>query len=183
MEPNSLNTQTCFPLTLSAKAEEDLKYAVFLFVWGSIAGWCLELVFRSVSTGTLTIPGAFYGPYCPIYGFGVVIIRFLCSDRRPIVAIGKIAVFTSALEYGISLIAEKGFHLVLWDYSNLPLNIAGRVSLSFSLAWAGLGYGFLRFLEPELRDIFDVYKKPALKYSLVGTAAIGTDALMSVLLR
>lgn len=177
-----MNSNSLYRLSfgLSEKTREELKYAAFLFVAGSIAGWCLELAFRSITRGYLFIPGFLIGPYCPIYGFGLLIINYGCRHKSPIMAYLKIFVLTSGLEYLISYIAEKSFRLVLWDYSSTLLNIDGRVSLPFSLAWGALGLAFLLFVEPEMRGLFEMYKSRSVKYAGIGVGVIAFDTLVSV---
>lgn len=57
-------------------------YLVFLFVTISVAGWCIEVPFRSLFCRKLVIPGFLYGPYCPIYGFGVVAVTLFCNHKK-----------------------------------------------------------------------------------------------------
>ena len=54
----------------------DFVYLLFLFAVGSIVGWCLEVVYRSIVSGCIIIPGFLLGPYCPIYGFGFVTVSY-----------------------------------------------------------------------------------------------------------
>ena len=41
----------------------------------------------------------------------------------------------TAVEFVVGEILTRGFGLVVWDYSNLPLNIDGVICLAFSLIW------------------------------------------------
>ena len=53
-----------------------------------------------------------------------------------------ISVIGSAiLEFTTSWVLEKLFHAVWWDYSNLPFNLQGRISL-----FTSLGFGFAGLL-------------------------------------
>ena len=48
----------------------------FLFMFGSVAGWVLELFFRRIFSMKKWInPGFLNGPYLPMYGFGTVIVN------------------------------------------------------------------------------------------------------------
>ena len=118
---------------------------VCLFMVYSFMGWVYETVFCTVKGGKWENRGFLIGPICPIYGTGAVIISLLMdrtigngADIR-LWQIYLISVVGSALlEYITSWTLEKLFHAVWWDYSNLPLNIHGRISLFTSLGF-GLG--------------------------------------------
>lgn len=54
----------------------------FLFFIGSIVGWILELFYRRiVSNGKWINPGFLVGPYLPLYGFRIMCILFVISDK------------------------------------------------------------------------------------------------------
>ena len=45
------------------------------------------------------------------------------------------AVEGSVIEYVISWIGEVIFQIKWWDYSNMPFNINGRITLTFTVFW------------------------------------------------
>lgn len=53
----------------------------------------------------------------------------------------------TVLEYFTSLIMEKAFHAVYWDYSKEFLNIQGRVCLKYSIFWGLLSLVLLYVLD------------------------------------
>ena len=64
----------------------------------------------------------------------------------------------TAIEYIAGIIALKGFHVVLWDYSNEWGNIQGIICPKFSLFWGllGVAYYYLeeqKYLNPEDTDL------------------------------
>ena len=122
------------------------KY-VCLFTIYSIMGWIYETLYCTIKGGKWENRGFLYGPVCPIYGTGAVAISLIISftDKSGIVLhawhVFVISVIGSAvLEYFTSWALEKIFHALWWDYSRLPFNIHGRVSLFTSL---GFGCGGL----------------------------------------
>lgn len=156
-----------------------LAYAMYLFTFGSVAGWCLEVVFRSVTHGRLYIPGFLMGPYCPIYGMGMLLIVFVCNHKSKIRSFFEIVFLSSALEYVISFLAENMFGKLLWDYSDLPLSIGTRVSFAFSIAWGALGLLVLVFAEPALHRIYTSHKKATQDISAGILSAIVLDFILS----
>lgn len=71
-------------------------------------------------------------------------------------------------EYICSLGQEILFGSVAWDYSNVPLNINGRVCLLYSIFWGFLGLGWIKFVYPLLSKIINKIPK---KYSKVFVSA------------
>lgn len=89
-------------------------------------------------------PWILNGPYCPIYGCGVVIVVAVLTplkDNLLILFIGSF-LLTSILEYITGYLLEKVFHNQWWDYSDKPFNIHGYVCLKFSIYW-GLACTFI----------------------------------------
>ena len=88
--------------------------------------------------------GFLNGPYCPIYGCGVVIVVAVLTPLKENLLILFIGSFllTSILEYITGYLLEKVFHNQWWDYSDKPFNIHGYVCLKFSIYW-GLACTFI----------------------------------------
>lgn len=119
-----------------------------LFVWFviySVVGWIWESAYCTAVEHSWQNRGFLYGPYCPIYGTGIVGImllwhRVLEQGRTPawyevflVVMVGS-----AVLEYATHWALEKLFHAYWWDYSNMPLNLNGRICLPASVFF-GLG--------------------------------------------
>lgn len=87
------------------------------------------------------------GPYCPIYGFGALIMVYVFSkySYNPVELFIMFVVYASILEYFSSYLMEKLFNARWWDYSQKKININGRISLRTSLLFgvAGLLFGYL----------------------------------------
>ena len=167
---------------MQEKLENDIsskiKYAGFIFIICSVFGWILEVIYRSAVTHSLFIPGFLLGPYCPIYGFGAIIVVFLCGSKNKLTAFLKVFILTSVLEYFISFFFEHVYNQILWDYTELPFSIGKRISLSYSLVWGMLGLAFLLFAEPH---ILSYYKKHStiLNYiAYAGIARICADTII-----
>lgn len=110
---------------------------LFFFIIYAILGWCLEVVYEAVDQGKFINRGFLNGPYCPIYGFGVIIVvGFLNPIRENFIVlyIGSV-LLTSVLEFATGFVLEKIFHQKWWDYTEEHFNIMGYVCLKFSLLW------------------------------------------------
>lgn len=120
-------------------------YEVFwIFIIYAFIGWGVEVVYAGVNKGVFVNRGFLYGPYCPIYGCGVIVVVLLLypiKENWIMLFLGSF-LLTTFLEYITGFILEKLFHNKWWDYSNLPFNIHGYVCIKFSILW-GLGCTFI----------------------------------------
>ena len=122
------------------------KYFVWFIIFGFL-GWLWETFFCSVTRKRWEKRGFLIGPICPIYGvactFGFVLLDIIDTFNLPPLnwwQVLLISFFVSAiLEYSTSVILEKLFHALWWDYSNVPLNLNGRVCLPASCGFAIAG--------------------------------------------
>ena len=46
----------------------------FIFVIYACIGWCVEVAYAALELGVFVNRGFLNGPYCPIYGVGVLIV-------------------------------------------------------------------------------------------------------------
>lgn len=117
---------------------------VWIFIIYAFIGWCTEVSYAALDRGIFVNRGFLNGPYCPIYGCGVVIVVGALTplkDNLLILFAGSF-LLTSILEYITGFVLEKVFHNKWWDYSNKPFNIQGYVCLKFSIYW-GLACTFI----------------------------------------
>ena len=115
-----------------------------IFIIYAFIGWCAEVSYAALDLGIFVNRGFLNGPYCPIYGVGVLIVIELLlplKNNLIILFIGSV-ILTSVLEYIVGYLLEKIFHNKWWDYSEIPFNINGYVCLKFSIFW-GLSCSFI----------------------------------------
>ena len=106
------------------------KYVALFFIY-SFAGWLMESTSDSIKKKKLVNRGFLIGPYCPIYGCGVLLITILLSRYKndiPVIFFMSLLI-CGTLEYATSYIMEKIFKARWWDYSNNKFNINGRICL------------------------------------------------------
>ncbi|MEI8067967.1 MAG: putative ABC transporter permease [Candidatus Shapirobacteria bacterium] len=125
---------------------------IWLFALYSLMGWILESSYNSYRHHKFINSGFLFGPFCPIYGVGFILITFFITPLQNnlfLFFIGAFAV-TTILEYLTSLALEILFHTQWWDYSKEFLNIDGRICLRFSLYWAFLALFVIKFIHPQI---------------------------------
>ena len=117
---------------------------VWIFIIYAFIGWCTEVSYAALHTGKFVKRGFLNGPYCPIYGCGVVIVVAILTPLKEnlLILFAGSFLLTSVLEYITGYILEKVFHNKWWDYSDKPFNIKGYVCLKFSIYW-GLACTFI----------------------------------------
>jgi uncharacterized membrane protein len=117
---------------------------VWIFLIYAFIGWCTEVAYAAVDNGIFVNRGFLNGPYCPIYGCGVVIVVAVLTPLKENLFILFVGSFllTSLLEFVTGFLLEKVFHNKWWDYSDKPFNIMGYVCLKFSIYW-GLACTFV----------------------------------------
>lgn len=117
---------------------------VWIFIIYAFIGWCTEVSYAALDTGKFVNRGFLNGPYCPIYGCGVVIVVAILTPLKEsllVLFIGSV-VLTTVLEYITGFLLEKVFHNKWWDYSDKPFNVKGYICLKFSIYW-GLACTFI----------------------------------------
>ena len=126
------------------------------FIIYSIAGFFVETIFAFVRYGVLESRKSFlYGPFCSIYGLGAVImILFLqyFKKNRITLFIGGF-IIGSITEYLVSLVGEFILHVKWWDYSNMPLNVNGRICFYYSIFWGILAIFLMKAIHPKVRKL------------------------------
>jgi uncharacterized membrane protein len=145
---------------------EALYFGVAIFVLGSLGGVLLEVawVWLIDEPGTLEPrTGLLYLPFNPVYGAAAVVGSLVLAPlaESPIrVFLAGLVIFT-VIEYLASLIMERTFGTVFWDYSDKALNLGGRVCLEFAVYWGFLGLALVYLVDPLLRAAIELIPRPA----------------------
>ncbi len=132
------------------------------FIIYSVLGFIIETAFGAVTKGVIESRKSFlYGPFCAIYGLGAVVM-ILClqpfkKNNNTLFWGGFVA--GSVIEYLVSLIGELIFHVIWWDYSDMPLNINGRVCVYFSIFWGLLGIYLVSYVNPKIDKLINFIKR------------------------
>ncbi len=110
---------------------------VWIFIIYAFIGWCSEVAYAALERGIFVNRGFLNGPYCPIYGVGVLIVVVVLTPLKGNLLLLYAGSFllTSVLEFITGFVMEKAFHNKWWDYSDKPFNIMGYVCLKFSILW------------------------------------------------
>ena len=167
------------------------------FIFYSFLGWVWESIYCTIKEKKWADRGFLFGPICPIYGSCVVVtsllfdlVPVLSDPAFPVWAIFIICYIGSAIaEFGTSLVLEKRFHARWWDYSNIPLNIQGRICVPVSMGFGLAGVLIVKYLIPVINGMHStvhplVYEIFALIFAVIFGADFAlTEASLSALLK
>lgn len=132
----------------------QVEYLFLVFWIYAFAGWLIESFGSLIFHKKFVNRGFLIGPYCPIYGVGVVFITlFLSKYENDIVVLFFLsAILCGTLEYLTSYFMEKLFKARWWDYSNMKYNINGRICLETLSLFAIAGVFIIHISNPILKQ-------------------------------
>lgn len=131
------------------------------FIIYSFLGYIIETIFGMVTKGVWESRQSFlYGPFCGIYGLGAIVMilslqHFNQNNNK--LFIGGFIV-GSIVEYIVSLYGEIFLNVKWWDYSNMPLNINGRICVFFSIFWGFLAIYLMTYVNPRIDKLINLIK-------------------------
>lgn len=146
---------------------KELIIVFWLFIIGSILGYIFEMIVVLFQKGYFeSRQGLIYGPFTPVYGIGAIIYYLILNSIKQDNKI-KIFFITAILggitEYICSLVQEKVFGTISWDYSYLIFDINGRTSLLHCSYWGIAGILYITYIDPFLEKLKYKIDKKSLK--------------------
>lgn len=160
------------------------KLCILLFIY-SCLGWMMEVTLKYIQFHRFINRGYLIGPYCPIYGSGVVLITVLVnriigydSSFADVFLTG--VVVCGSLEYFVSWIMEKMYHARWWDYSTKPMNLYGRIWIG-NLILFGIGSVIIiKWTNPLIFRMLSLWPdKIIIAFAVFVILLMGTDYFVS----
>ena len=146
-----------------SKKELIIKNFWYIVIF-SIIGLIVETLYCFFTTGVLeSRKGLLWGPFCPVYGVGGVVIISLLNrykdNNLKLLIYGF--VLGSIIEYIISYILEAIYGIRFWEYSYISSNLNGRICITYSIFWGVLTLGIIKIAKPSIDWIINKipYKK------------------------
>ena len=160
---------------------------IYFFVYAFL-GWLMETAYAYHVFGHFVKRGFLFGPLCPIYGFGGVILYSLLAKykKHTFKLFVYSAIIFSVFEYVAGFMLDALFQTRWWDYTGEFLNLNGRISLFFSFVWGICAIIFINYIHPFIRKKINRVLKDMpylLQYILVNLSLIVfiTDVFFSCL--
>lgn len=172
---------------LSIRKKLPRVYLYFLyFIIFAFIGWLIETAFSYYSLGHFTKRGFLYGPLCPIYGWGaiILIIFFSTYKKKNLKLFIYSAIIFSLFEYAVGFGLDALFSLKLWDYTGEFMNLNGRISIFYSFAWGIIAILVINFIYPFFKKKINLILSK-IPYSIQVTvvymlfAIFATDTVLS----
>lgn len=153
---------------------------MLMFFTYAFIGWIIEVIYQAFKHRKFINRGFLFGPFLPIYGLSALVIHTLINQwfgsftlqspyYLPFIFLLVVFITTLAELIGGWLLFYF-FETRWWDYSHMPYNLYGFISLRFSIIWGILGTSLIAFLHfpfivPTLDGLSNQVKQ-TLVYSL-----------------
>ena len=171
------------------KTKNSLYYYLNNFLLFSFFGFLFENIMHLITAGSLT-NNPFYGPWMPIYGFGVIIMIFLTRLifnnlkikrwQKIIILFISVTIILTIIELIGGHLTEFIFHKSFWDYTDMKYNFGKYISLEVSLVWGTACLIFLYVVKP----ITDKFIEKIPKFiSIIPLILIITDFIFSFFIK
>lgn len=147
----------------------NLEIYFMLFIIYSFLGWVMECTLGVIQKHKFVNRGFLIGPYCPIYGVGVVSVSLLLTrfSNNIILLFLLSTIICGTLEYFTSYIMEKIFHARWWDYSKNKFNINGRICLETLIPFGIISVLVICFVNPWIFDKLYMIPQQILNYIVI----------------
>ena len=152
----------------------NIEIFFLMFMIYAVAGWIMECTLGVIQKHKFVNRGFLIGPYCPIYGVGVVLGHVLLSRFADNVVLLFIlaTLVCGTLEYLTSYFMEKIFHARWWDYSQSKFNINGRVCLGTLIPFGVLCTAIISIVNPWILDKLYMIPSNILMYVVISILII-----------
>lgn len=170
------------------KHKASFHEMVLVFTIAAIAGYFIETGFVFLSVGKIVKRGMLLGPYCPIYGFGALIL-YSCfyNIKSNIKNIPLIFIMASLILGSFELMCGLVFKYILniemWNYSDKTLNILNYTTVPILIGWGILGTIYVFLVHPIILKFVSKFKPSIMKkVSLIVCFIFIFDFILSVLI-
>ncbi len=183
MTKNEVLTQEEEPASKKVFAKGICFFKLFwVFVIGCLIGTYYEQFLNLFLTGSWdSRAGVVWGPFNPVYGFGMVLIVAVLHNQRDwkrLLVYG--AVLGGGLEYILSFLQDFFLDTSSWDYHGKFLNINGRTTVPFALFWGLLCILVVKFVYPFMSKwIEKIPYKFGTIISIIFAIFMGVDLLLT----
>lgn len=136
-------------LVVKNKLSKKQSIVLYFFIYAFV-GWLLETLYSLLVLGHFTKRGFLFGPICPIYGFGAILMLLFISKykKNSLKLFFAAAILFSAFEYVVGFALDAIFAAKWWDYTYDFFNLNGRISILYTFAWGIIGLLFINNIHP-----------------------------------
>lgn len=130
--------------------QTSINYILLYFLIYAFIGWLLETFYAVSTLGHFVKRGFLFGPLCPIYGWGAIILISSLKKYKSnsLKLFFYSSIVFSIFEYIVGYALDALFCAKWWDYTNDFMNLNGRISLFFAFAWGIIAIIFINHIHP-----------------------------------
>lgn len=107
---------------------KNIYIYLIIFLLGGVGYGAVEIAFRGYTHWSMLLTGG--SAFLTLY---LINNTFDGTSIFIKALFGTVAI--TILELSVGIVVNRIFSLQVWDYSNLPFNFLGQISLTFSFAW------------------------------------------------
>lgn len=126
----------------------SIKWDMVVFLIGGVTYAMIEIMWRGNTHWTMVLLGGLC--FLTLYKLFGYMSNYSLLEKC---VIGAIVITT--LEFVVGCIVNLVFHMNVWNYSRMPLNLSGQICILYSTLW-----GFLcipiNFIADKIRKIADL---------------------------
>lgn len=132
---------------------------IMIFLIGAFLGDIAETIFCRITSGIwMSRSSVVWGDFSVVWGIAMaaatlILYKYRNKSDRFLFILGVF--LGGTFEYVCSVFTETFFGIVFWDYSNMPLNLGGRINLLYCFFWGFAVLIWLKFLYPLLSYIIE----------------------------
>lgn len=126
----------------------SIKWDMVVFLIGGVTYAMIEIMWRGNTHWTMVLLGGLC--FLTLYKLFGYMSNYSLIEKC---ALGAIVITT--LEFVVGCIVNLVFHMNVWNYSRMPLNLSGQICILYSTLW-----GFLcipiNFIADKIRKVADL---------------------------
>ena len=159
-----------------------------LFVFSAFVGYIYEVIFYYFDMGKIINRGTTFGPWIPIYGFGILFITLVCYKfkSKPLFVFLVGCLISGIVEFCSGYFFFHVFNTRLWDYNVEILNygnIGGYICLRSVLLFGVSSLLIILFVLPFFEKINDKGIKKVTILSILLLILFIVDIVLSGIVR
>ncbi|MFA5749818.1 MAG: putative ABC transporter permease [Candidatus Shapirobacteria bacterium] len=162
-----------------------INQLICYFAIYSFLGWILEFLYVGLIFQKKFVDvGFLFGPFCPIYGVGVIFIIIFLQPfaQTPLYFLIAAIIMTSSIEYLTGTILEAIFKTNWWDYSKERFNLNGKICLKSSIYFGVLALFIFYFVHPHIHSfILYLFQKTSYIFPIIFLAYLIIDTIFSII--
>ena len=141
-----------------SKVYKDIRTYTEWFIVYAVIGWLYESIWCVLidENGKFINRGFLYGPWIPVYGFGMFIVLFFLKKtkiKNGFAVFLSGALLSTAAELATSYFLEYLTGHFLWDYSDFFMNFEGRIAVKPEIMFGLLVLFGIKVVHPKMNEL------------------------------